>query len=112
MNVYVDYKDEAAVAFGIALRDKINWIAEKCFNDVVANKLREINEILVVAQRFGTTKVAPLNEGTVKVLIGELQDLKTMGMTKAAKRHLERVLISNGVDEKYLQETMSGAVEM
>lgn len=98
------YAERAKASFGKALKDKVEFIAARCWPHNVKGSLGEVNEIVQAAVTLGGSGATVLTDGELEELRGLLISLRTLEMADEVRVLLVEKLVAHGVDPAIFQK--------
>ena len=92
------YKDKATQQFKKVLLDKISWISEKCWPEVLELRLKEMNRVIEAGKKMGVTAASIFTEAEIKELAEQFAPFRVLEMNEEIRSLLFRVLNAKGVN--------------
>lgn len=96
-------RKESEKAFVEQIRDKVIFLAERCWVMNIKGHLEEINEIIQAGRKMGVTNASQFSEEEIAELVEDLTPLRTLEMKAPARAHLVSALAKKGVDPQIFE---------
>lgn len=105
-------RNEAKAAFVPQVSQLVIFITTQAYVYRFDDKLKELNTIIVAAQKFEVTRAKVFTEEEIKELTQDLKDLHALGMKRRMNEHLIAALKNKGLEEEALVKCVATEEEL
>jgi len=99
-----ELKERAKAQFAKVVKEKVDWIAARCWPCNIAVNLKEMNNIIEAGQKMEVTTAIIFNEEEIKKLVEDFTPLRTLKMDADIKALLIRTLEDKGIHHEVFAE--------